>query len=329
MKYLLLFKDLNLQYNVGFNIILFEQEEESIYKTAELDEVVGTVGEKIFRQYRVIDYRVINNVIYYLLTNGKELIGWVNLKESITIYNKSVEPVKIINSNFVINEVNTALRLDLQGLDIRKVYMSKGFIILNGHVLEAVYLKNTLKGFMEPNDLDHSRTVNDYVNIQEIENFFVDSGFLIEAEDINNQKDLYMLDFFPKLQIGRYKYKGNVLWAKHERFKHEKLNRLRDSLSDLTYSNLLAIHLANSYKNEEMKAKKIIKELIKENQKLIEITEKNNLSTIEGKQLQVDQKDFLYENLYNKLKNSKLGKIQVAYWRYLSRKRRNKDYGEK
>jgi len=324
MKLLLLFKDLNQQYNLGFNIILFEQEEKSIYKTPNLDEVIDTVGQKIFRQFKVIDYREINGETYYLLTSSKDIIGWVNLKESITIYNKSTEPIKVINSKFDIDEINTILMLELENFDITKTYMSKGFVMLNGNILEAIYSKNKLMGFFNSYDLDHSMKINDQVNVESVKKFYLDSGFSIQAEDINNQKYMNMIDYFPILQIARLKYKGNILWAKFESFNHNRLDRKREDLKEISYTNLLAIHLANSYESERKNSKKIIKELVVENKKLIETVKKNEKYKNNTKELYSSKNNYTYQQLYNRLKNSKLGKIQIAYWKFLNRKRRNK-----
>src|SRR5699024_117894 len=146
-----------------------------------------TVGQKIFRQFKVIDYREINGETYYLLTSSKDIIGWVNLKESITIYNKSTEPIKVINSKFDIDEINTILMLELENFDITKTYMSKGFVIFKWNILKGIYSKNKLMGFFNSYDLDHSMKINDQVNVESVKKFYLDSGFSIQAEDINNQ----------------------------------------------------------------------------------------------------------------------------------------------
>lgn len=320
-KQVLLFKDLNHRYNLGFDIILNEQEETAIYKTIELDQVIDTVGQRIFGHYRVIDFREIGGKTYYLLTSKSGIIGWTNLSESITIYKKEIEPVKIFDKIFEINDVNNNLRLDLRNVDINKVYMSKGFIILNGNVLEVLYSKNTLIGFFNPNELDHSLKINDKMNLSNVEEFYLDSGFLTKAEDVKNESLMHVIDYFPNLKIIRLKHKNSLLWAKVNKFEHEKLNRKREQLSDLSYSNLFAIHLAYSYEEDREKAKKVIRSLIDENQSLLE-TLSNNQTRNNLEYTNDNQKN--YKTLYQNLKTSKLGKIQIAYWRYLDKRRKNK-----
>lgn len=317
---LLLFKDLNQRFNIGFDIILYEQEETSIYKTAELDSVVGTVGQKIFREFKVIDYRVNNKLIYYLLSNKKEIIGWVHLNESLTIYRKAAEPSKILNTSFTTNDINLKLQLNLENFDISKIYMSKSFVIINGEVFEGIYSKNKLMGFFKPEDIDHSRKINEKINVSNVKGFYLDSGFLIKAEEIKNNENMLMIDYFPILQIGRLKYDGNILWAKIPGLKSNKLNRLRQNLTEMSYSDLLAIHLAHSFDEEREKSKKIIKSLLKENKQLIESLNKEERdNSIYSENSSNTSK---YKKLYNNLKTSRLGKIQIAYWRYLERRRK-------
>ena len=316
---MLLFRDLNHNYNLSFDVILYEQEETSIYNSANLDSVIGTIGQRIFGQYRVIDYRKIDGKDYYLLTNKQGIIGWTHLNESITLYNKAHEPVKVIEKNFKKNEINTILRLNLESFDINKVYMSKKFILLNGEVLEAIYLKNTLIGFFDPNDLDHSIKINDRIDLIKAEELYLDSGFLIKAEDINKESKVNIVDYFPILKIARLKCKNTILWAEIIDFEHEKLNKENKLLSELSYSNLFAIHLVNSYESEREKSKNIIINLMNENKALLETLEKKekpkNNCSYENKN---------YKQLYQNLRLSKLGKIQTAYWRYRNRRRRNK-----
>lgn len=321
VKLLQLIKDLNQTYNIGFDIILYEQEETSIYESAELNNVIGTVGQKMYREFKVIDYRIINDVIYYLLTNKQGIVGWVHLNESLTIYRKSLEPIKVLNSSFTINEINKKIRLDIEKINVNKIYMSKSFVILNGEVLEGIYAKNTLVGFLNPKDLDHSKKINEKIDVSKINSFYMDSGFLIKAEEIKNKGEMLVIDYFPIIKIARLKYDGNILWAKLVDFTHNKLNRERESLSEMSYSNLLAIHMANSFKDEREKSKRIIKELVKENQKLLEtINESGNLKSNYG-EASVQNNDSTYKELYDNLKTSKLGKIQIAYWKYLRRRR--------
>lgn len=316
---MLLFRDLNNVYNLGFEIILNEQEETSIYKTAIFDQVIGTVGERIYGLYKVIDFREIEDKTYYLISNKNGIVGWVNLINSITLYKKEHEAVKLIDKNYYVDEINHILRFDLVNTDINKVYMSRGFIILNGKVLEAIYLKSVLIGFFSPNDLDHSIKINEKMILDNENDFYLDSGFITKAEDVNKEAAMKIIDFFPNLKIVRVKHKNSILWVKIRDFRHEKLNRQKELLSDLSFNNLFAIHISYSYEQERRKAKDVIKKLIEENKNLLEIIDNKPTLNSDGNH---NQKN--YRTLYENLKYSKLGKIQIAYWNYLKR-RRNKN----
>lgn len=303
------------KFKISFNIILNENPNKEIYTSNTLDKSEETVEKRLFKKYTIVDSMVVSDKTYYLLKNKKSIIGWVNLTDSLVLFDKEITPVKVLDENYEKVDINSKINIELMLFDITRIYTSRYYVNYNNMILEVLMEKNKIKALIKTKDLDHSIKVNRRIEIDSDIKLYNESGMkhLIEEETIDDVAVL--VDYFSKLNIARINIENKRYWVELDSLKIENIPTL--SKNKITLQEVLYGHIVSSFQQVETKSKTVIKQLLNENRELIRIIEDYNNSDTS----QSSKKYKQLESKYNNLKNSKLGKIQIAYWNYRNKRR--------
>ncbi len=280
-----------------FEVLLQENINQNIYNEFDMTQNERTLGNLNNQVVRIIALREIEAEFYGLLEFGSKIIGWTLLENSIFVHPKKMESVKINFDQFTTPEfnrtvnINKDLVLSLKG----RLLTSKSFINVNEEQLEMIYLKGKFQGFVFPKDIFRGIDTADHIMINEDVMLYRDSNMVINQEPLEESMRATVSLVYPELDIVKLVSENQTSWAK---------------LSDLEYStdhlekksDLLQENFVQMQINERKKTKSIIESLLKRQIEL-ENTADQAVNRLER-----------VENLYNNLKNSKLGKIQVAIW---------------
>lgn len=303
------------KFKISFNIILNENPNKEIYTSNTLDKSEETVEKRLFKKYTIVDSMVVSDKTYYLLKNKKSIIGWVNLTDSLVLFDKEITPVKVLDENYEKVDINSKINIELMLFDITRIYTSRYYVNYNNMILEVLMEKNKIKALIKTKDLDHSIKVNRRIEIDSDIKLYNESGMkhLIEEETIDDVAVL--VDYFSKLNIARINIENKRYWVELDTLEIENIPTL--SKNKITLQEVLYGHIVSSFQQVETKSKTVIKQLLNENRELIRIIEDYNNSDTS----QSSKKYKQLESKYNNLKNSKLGKIQIAYWNYRNKRR--------
>ncbi|EKU47784.1 hypothetical protein [Staphylococcus massiliensis] len=306
---MLLLEDLNYQFKIGMQVILYDELDVDVYESLESAVEAKEEDNKYTGIFSIVDYQKVDNLDYYLISNEKMLLGWIQTNKAPLLFQKVNEPVKFINDDFEFPLINSKLKKKRNTLNPNKAFISKGFTILDDEVYEALFLKEKLIGFFNPDDLDHGVKIMKEVDISQHKNNFYSDSKYENRVDLTTNDELLMTYHFPKLKVSQFKHDGKRIWLPNHNFNNVMVSSKVFDIKKFNKENLIALHLTGTYNQERKKSKKVIKELIKENKELIsgERGSKRNYS-----------KDF--EKLYYNLRNSKLGRLQVAYWNFRKKK---------
>lgn len=280
-----------------FEILVQENINQNIYNEFDINSSERTLGNLNNQVVRVLGLREIDGEFYGLIEFGANIIGWTVLENSIFIHPKQLESVKINFDKFTTPEfnrqvnINKDLVLSLKG----RLLTSKSFIQVDGVQLEMIYLKGKFQGFVYPRDIIRGIDTADYLDIDESVRLYRDSNLVIDQEPIAETMKATVTLVFPELNLAKLSTGNQTSWV--------NLDELDYSTSHLEkYSGPLQENFIQLQTNERKKTKSIIESLLK---RQIEL-EKN----IEKYETRIDR----VEHLYNNLRNSKLGKIQIAIW---------------
>lgn len=302
-----------------YEIIINEKNDKIIYASSKLNENIGKIRDYLYKKVKVADTKIVKDKYYYLILSEDNVIGWVNLSDSIVLLNKRDEPVKFKDSemkNFLNME---ALDNIAEEIDVRKVYMSKYYAIVNDEIYEAVFEKKRIVGVFSRLKLDHSVKINKTIDVTTVQNYYKDSSCNILVEKTPNAKKMKAIDCFVNQGVVRLANKTSRYWVKSEELNNINMKDYNYLNSDITTSNIKINHILTYYDENNLKAQKVIEKLVSENKKLLKIVKDvEEKSTSNYLNVQSD----VYRTRYEKLKNSKLGKIQVAYWKYKNKKER-------
>jgi len=280
-----------------FEILVQENINQNIYNEFDISSTERTLGNLNNQVVRVLGLREIDGDFYGLIEFGANIIGWTALENSIFIHPKKLESVKIDFDKFTtpafnreIN-INKDLVLSLKG----RLLTSKSFIEIESKQLEMIYLKGKFQGFVYPKDIIRGVDTLDYITLDDSVQLYRDSNLVIDQKPVAETMKATVTLVFPELNLAKLSTGNQTSWV--------NLDELDYSTSHLEkYSGPLQENFIQLQTNERKKTKSIIESLLK---RQIEL-EKN----IEKYETRIDR----VEHLYNNLRNSKLGKIQIAIW---------------
>jgi len=280
-----------------FEILVQENINQNIYNEFDINSSERTLGNLNNQVVRVLGLRKIDEEFYALIEFGANIIGWTVLENSIFIHPKKLESVKINFDKFTTPDfnrqvnINKDLVLSLKG----RLLTSKSFIQVDGVQLEMIYLKGKFQGFVYPRDIIRGIDTSDYLNVDESVKLYRDSNLVIDQEPVAETMKATVTLVFLELNIAKLSTENQTSWV-----------NLDDLDYDTSHLDIKNSHLQENFiqmqTNERKKTKSIIESLLKR-----QIELEKNIDKYETRLNRV-------ENLYNNLRNSKLGKIQVAIW---------------
>lgn len=280
-----------------FEILVQENINQNIYNEFDINSSERTLGNLNNQVVRVLGLREIDEEFYALIEFGANIIGWTVLENSIFIHPKKLESVKINFDKFTTPDfnrqvnINKDLVLSLKG----RLLTSKSFIQVDGVQLEMIYLKGKFQGFVYPRDIIRGIDTSDYLNVDESVKLYRDSNLVIDQEPVAEKMKATVTLVFLELNIAKLSTENQTSWV-----------NLDDLDYDTSHLDIKNSHLQENFiqmqTNERKKTKSIIESLLKR-----QIELEKNIDKYETRLNRV-------ENLYNNLRNSKLGKIQVAIW---------------
>ncbi|MBF0752840.1 hypothetical protein E4T89_01040 [Jeotgalicoccus nanhaiensis] len=280
-----------------FEILVQENINQNIYNEFDINSSERTLGNLNNQVVRVLGLREIDEEFYALIEFGANIIGWTVLENSIFIHPKKLESVKINFDKFTTPDfnrqvnINKDLVLSLKG----RLLTSKSFIQVDGVQLEMIYLKGKFQGFVYPRDIIRGIDTSDYLNVDESVKLYRDSNLVIDQEPVAETMKATVTLVFLELNIAKLSTENQTSWV-----------NLDDLDYDTSHLDIENSHLQENFiqmqTNERKKTKSIIESLLKR-----QIELEKNIDKYETRLNRV-------ENLYNNLRNSKLGKIQVAIW---------------
>ena len=280
-----------------FEVLVQENINQNIYNEFDINSSERTLGNLNNQVVRILGLREIDGNFYGLIEFGANIIGWTVLENSIFIHPKKLESVKIDFDKFttpVFNRqinINKDLVLSLKG----RLLTSKSFIEADGQQLEMIYLKGKFQGFVYPGDIIRGIDTSDNIMLDESVQLFRDSNLVIEQEPVVETIKATVSLVFPELNLAKLFTENQTSWV--------NLDELDYDTSHLIINNgPLQENFIQLQTNERKKTKSIIESLLKR-----QIELEKNIDKYETRLNRV-------EKLYNNLRNSKLGKIQIAIW---------------
>lgn len=280
-----------------FEVLLQENINQNIYNEFDINSNERTLGNLNNQVVRVLGLREIDENFYGLIEFGANIIGWTILENSIFIHPKKLESVKIDFDTFTTPEFNREVNihkdlvLSLKG----RLLTSKSFIEVNGKQLEMIYLKGKFQGFVNPEDIIRGIDTADHINLDENVQLYRDSNLVIDQESVSEAIKATVTLVFPQLNLAKLSTENQTSWVNLDELEY-----------DASHLNVKTAQLQENFiqmqTNERKKTKSIIESLLKR-----QIELEKNIDKYEARLNRV-------ENLYNNLRNSKLGKIQVAIW---------------
>ena len=280
-----------------FEVLVQENINQNIYNEFDINSSERTLGNLNNQVVRILGLREIDGNFYGLIEFGANIIGWTVLENSIFIHPKKLESVKIDFDKFttpVFNRqinINKDLVLSLKG----RLLTSKSFIEADGQQLEMIYLKGKFQGFVYPGHIIRGIDTSDNIMLDESVHLFRDPNLVIDQEPVVETIKATVSLVFPELNLAKLFTENQTSWV--------NLDELDYDTSHLIINNgPLQENFIQLQTNERKKTKSIIESLLKR-----QIELEKNIDKYETRLNRV-------EKLYNNLRNSKLGKIQIAIW---------------
>lgn len=288
--------------------IIVNEKNKSLYKTIDLDEIVGELDQYNGRMLRVISHKLVDGELYYLLERSKEILGWFQSDTSIELYKKHTEMVRIDFDNYVTPAIHKLMNIkgDMNLAFKDKRLLSMYYCFYNGEIYEALYANKRFVGWSHSDYLERGVTSDESPEafIENISAFTVYKNSQLEdaVQWTFDEKELLKINVvFPDSRIFKLSQGNREGWIQERNSPQlntfTKISSKREELEDILMYDLLK----NIEKERSISKNNMIK-LLRENLYLQEeLTKKNDRVT------RITQ-------LYNNLKNSKLGRLQTRIW---------------
>ncbi|MBY8908334.1 hypothetical protein K6L05_00860 [Salinicoccus roseus] len=288
-----------------FELILDEDPEQNVYEEFDVNVVKSTLGKLNWKLVTVISLQIIDDVYYGLFKHGGEIIGWTAVRNSHYVHPKRMEPAKVDIEKFNAHELNSKVMgsmdmiIELRG----RLFSSKSYIEVGDERLELLFLKGNLRGLVKTEHLQKGVFVKHSTMIKADAPRYRDSNFSVQLPPKEEDFEARVIQVFPGLNIAKLKHGKSEFWM-----------RTQEMEKDLKETGLVIPPLTEDahqhYIGERQKTKAIIDALLR---RQIQLEKEADNAKKRLKRI---------ETLYNNLKSSKLGKIQVKVWE--RRKRRGK-----
>ncbi|TDM12397.1 hypothetical protein [Macrococcus lamae] len=290
---------------MSYHLYVNEPEDTPYYFDKYCIEQAGNLNDLNRKIIKVVTQNVIQNEHVVLCEQGGQLLGWFKPTHSLIMYRKAFESVII---DFEKLEQVKASELIPKIEDIKLVFnnydlTSKYYVFDNEIRLEALYSGPYFLGFIP------SKVLLRHIKIPKVKSQLLETihdvytspkqnrQFVSFSFDTNNE--VIVEEAYPALnmvRISQHKYSG---WVDQS-----ILAPISFPLDEtvLSVDDIKRDHLVRTLVGERKKEEAIIKKLLNEN------------ISLRQRLVRAEQKKNRINELYNNLKNSKLGRLQVAFW---------------
>lgn len=295
--------------NFEFNHhVIVNESNKSLYKSIDLDEVVGELEHYNGRMLRVVTHAIVDGDLYYLLERSKEILGWYHAEESIELYKKPSEMVKVDFENYVTPPLHDLMNIkgDMNLAFKDKRLVSLYYAFFEGEIYEALYANKRFIGWCQSDLLERGIVPEDNLEtmIKDIEIYTVYKNS--KMQDVvqwrfNANDPVQVSVFFPNSHIFKIVQGGLVGWISVK--DNQQLNEyVKISNNPKKLEDILMHDLLQSIEKERSISKNNMIKLLKESLYL------------QGEISKKTERIERLTQLYNNLKNSKLGRIQTKIW---------------
>lgn len=294
--------------------MLINEEDAKLYIDKECQQEIGDLSDLNYKMIKVVTQHQVDGELTVLLEQKGELIGWFRPIQSIMLYHKAFEHVIVDLPNFKSPAIN---RLMKNGADLTlafKTYQltSRYFTIYDGQQIEALYTGNRFLGFAPSSTLSRSVKIPNEetrLNLTMFKTYA--SAKRDETLDIqfDAEQPVRALEIFPHHHIVKIKQGALTAWVDKEAL--QKLD-FHAAEKKWTTEEMMIEHIVQTYMTERKNHQTIIKKMV------------NESMSLRNQVVKLSQRKARTEQLYENLKQSKLGKIQVAIWERRARGGRRK-----
>lgn len=291
-----------------FQVVLNEDVTQKIYDEFNVSLSDRTLSNLNHQLVTVLGVKSHEDDYYGLIQFQRRIIGWTRLEHSYYVLPKRLESVKINHESFSTPEFNKRMGInsDLHLAFKDKLLTSKGYVYDGEQQLEMLFTKGKLRGFVYPEDLHRSLSLDTQLTIEEDVPLFKDSNFIIDVNKRHADSIYYAQLVFPTLDLLKVRKGRLQYWLK-----------LSDTDVDIpkvdNNENDYDEHVKEVLRLERNKTKPIIESLLK-----AQIDYERQIKNYE---VQIDRLQRIEKN-YRNLKASKLGRIQVKLWEILRGRRK-------
>ncbi|WZE73738.1 hypothetical protein QA538_03815 [Macrococcus sp. CCM 2573] len=294
-------------------ILVNESDDNGIYADQQMTDVIGKVKDYNNKIVKVVAFHE-EDRNKVLIEYKQVLAGWIELKESIPLFNKPNEKIEVDYEKFYSPAINKVINKngDYNLYFQRYQVFSRYYAFYDDELLEAIFRKNTFVAFAPSHVLDRMCFVDSTTKLkQQNIDIYATSKLdeLISIEQFDLSQEVHVQAVFPNLKRAQIRQNEITGWVSTEAL--EDINLSQEYRHNLDEHFIIQQHNEYKYIDEQAKVKMILSKLLNEN---------INLEKKLKKQRDISRRVL---NRYANLRNSKLGKMQLFIWNKRS-KRGNK-----
>ncbi|WP_271402320.1 hypothetical protein [Salinicoccus roseus] len=288
--------------------VIVNEEGKSLYRDITFQEIVAELDQYNGRMLRVISQRMINGELYYLLERSNEILGWYHAEDSIELYKKKTEMVRVDLERYetpVLHDImNIKGDMNLAFRDRRLVSMF--YAIHGGELHEALYANKRFVGWCRTELLEKAWAVGEksLLTLNKVDEYTVFRNSQMKNSvnwHFDASEPVEVTAYFPLSKIFKVKQENREGWIQEEN--DDVLNQLiENGGGETTIEDILFEDLLLNIERERKQSKNNMIKLLKES-----LEYQKEMEKLKARLDRVAQ-------LYSNLKNSKLGKIQTKIW---------------
>lgn len=294
-------------------ILVNESDDNGIYADQQMTDLIGKVKDYNNKIVKVVAF-LEEDSKKVLIEYKQVLAGWIELQNSIPLFNKPNEKIEVDYEKFYSPAINKIINKngDYNLYFQRYQVFSRYYAFYDDELLEAIFRKNTFVAFAPSHVLDRMCFVDSTTKLkQQNINIYATSKLdeLISVKQLDLSQEVRVQAVFPNLKRAKIRQNEITGWVSTEVL--EDINLSPERRHSLDEHFIIQQHNEYKYIDEQAKVKMILSKLLNEN---------INLEKKLKKQRDISRRVL---NRYANLRNSKLGKMQLLIWNKRS-KRGNK-----
>ncbi|QCT74490.1 hypothetical protein [Macrococcoides canis] len=291
-----------LSRSIGYSnfYLIIESEGTYIYSDKERTHHIGDISDYNYSILKAISIDDTDGHITVLLQSGSMLIGWVELQDSLLLYRKQHEQVEIDLTQYKTSELSLLIddKKDYQLAFNAYNLSSRFYCFYKGERMEVIYKGKNMLAIVESKYVAHQVAL-------EVEDVTIEQTIVYSSSKFNEALDQHYFDFnrpftiiaaYPELGRLKVKQGERTGWISNSAASYSV--QIDEKSDETIYSE----HMNYCYIHETELTQSVVKRLLNEN-----ISLRNKLIKAS------EQRDRI-ETLYQNLKKSKLGSIQVKIW---------------